>query len=77
MPAIHTTPDNLLTQQAIEVTSEGELVAIRVGNSTLRIHYEDALKLSQWIRVRGKEAKRKAGDMSRHWSAIALLEDLK
>jgi hypothetical protein len=77
MPAFHTTPDNLLTQQAIAVTAEGELVAIRVGNSTLRIHYEDALKLSQWIRVRAKEAKRRAGDMSRHWSAIALLEDLK
>lgn len=68
---------SMLTPQQIAVTSEGELVAIQIGNSTLRLHYEDALKISQWIRVRAKEAKRRAGDMSRHWSSIGILEDLK
>lgn len=68
---------SMLTPQQIAVSSEGELVAIQVGNSTLRLHYEDALKVSQWIRVRAKEAKRRAGDVSRHWSSLGILEDFK
>lgn len=76
MPAIHTVPD-LLTPQRLSVESQGETVIIRVGNSELKMHYEDALKISQWIRSRAKEAKRRAGDMSRHWSAIGILDDLK
>lgn len=76
MTAIHA-KQPLLTPQAIAVETEGELVAIKIGNSTLRMHYEDALKISQWIRVRAKEAKRRAGDNSRHWSAIAVLDGLR
>lgn len=76
MPAIQSNPD-LLTPQRLAVESQGELVVIRIGNSELKMHYEDALKISQWIRVRAKEAKRRVGDMSRHWSAIAILDDLK
>lgn len=68
---------SLLTQQRLEVSTDGEMVAIQIGSSTLKLHYEDALKISQWIRVRAKEAKNKAGDRSRHWSAIAVLDDLK
>jgi hypothetical protein len=40
------------------------------------MHYEDALKVSQWLRVRAKEAKKRAGDVSRHWSVVGTLEDL-
>ena len=58
------------------VQAEGELVAIQIGNTTLRMGYEDALKFSQWIRVRAKQAKRFAGDTSRHWSTIAVLDGL-
>lgn len=66
---------SLLTQQRLEVKSEGELVVICVGNSELKMHYEAALLLSQWIRVRAKECKRRAGDASRHWSAIGVISD--
>lgn len=65
---------SLLTPQQVSVGSDGELVTITVGNSTLTMHYEQALKLSQWMRVRAKEAKRLAGDASRHWSALAVLD---
>lgn len=67
----------LLSRQRIAVDTEGDLVTLTVGNSTLKMPYETALQLSQWLRVRGKEAKRRAGDMSRHWSAIAVLDGLK
>lgn len=73
MIAIHNTHP-LLKPERIAVSSEGELVAIEIGNSTLRLHYTDALKLSQWVRVRAKESKRRAGDTSRHWSLIATLD---
>jgi hypothetical protein len=76
MTAIHSKPP-LLTRQNVVVESEGENVLVRIGNKTLTLHYESALQISQWIRMRAKEAKRRAGDMSRHWSAIATLEDLK
>lgn len=75
MPAIHNKP-KLLTPQAIEVRSEGELVVLKVGNSELRFHYEDGIKISQWIRLRAKEAKRRAGDTARHWSVLGTLEGI-
>jgi hypothetical protein len=65
----------VMAPERIEVSSEGELVVITVGNSALRLHYADALTVSQWIRVRAKEAKARCGDVSRHWSAVALLSD--
>jgi hypothetical protein len=76
LPRVHTPPP-LLTPQALAVRSEGELVVVTVGGSDLRLHYEDALKVSQWIRVRAKEAKRRCGDVSRHWSTLAVLDGLK
>lgn len=53
---------------------EGEQAGFRIGNSELRFSYEDALRFSQMLRVHAKKAKRRAGDMSRHWSAIAVLD---
>lgn len=59
------------TQFAVVV--EGERVAIHIGNAKITMNYEDALTFSQWVRVRAKEAKRKAGDQSRHWHALAVM----
>jgi len=58
------------------VRAEGELVVLRIGDSELKMGYETAIKLSQWLRLRGKQAKKAAGDMSRHWSAIGVLDSL-
>lgn len=74
-PAIHVKPTTFTPQQMI-IVSENELVAIKIGNTTLRVHYEDAFRISQMIRVRAKEAKRFVGDNSRHWSLIANLDGL-
>jgi len=70
--AIHSKP-SLVKPVNIEVSYEGEIVKLRIGNAILDFHYEDALKISQWIRLRAKEAKAACGDQSRHWSAIASL----
>ena len=71
------TTSALLSRQRIAVDIEGEMVLLTIGNADIRMPYETAIQLSQWLRVRGKEAKRRAGDMSRHWSAIAVLDGLK
>lgn len=63
--------------EEIRVSDVNENVEIQIGNSTLTLPYADALKISQMIRVHAKRAKRQAGDISRHWSAMAILEDLK
>lgn len=67
-------PSAPLQRMRMEVVCRGELVDLVVGNTTLTMPYDAALQLSQWLRVRGKEAKRNAGDLSRHWSVIGLLE---
>ncbi len=67
--------NDLLKKERIAVSSENELVVIELGNVTVKLPYETALLLSQWIRVRAKEAKRRAGDESRHWSSIGILHD--
>lgn len=66
----------LLTQQRVSVRAENDLVVLAVGNAEMKMPYEAAFKLSQWLRVRAKEAKKSAGDMSRHWSSIGVLSDL-
>ena len=65
----------LLSKQRIAVGIEGELVTLTIGNAEIKMPYETAIQLSQWLRVRGKEAKRQAGDMSRHWSVVGILSD--
>jgi hypothetical protein len=66
-------PVTLLSKQNVEVFVDGTIVVLKVGNSELRLGYEDAIKLSTWMRVRGKQAKARAGDHSRHWSIIGNL----
>ena len=63
----------LVKPERFEVKAEGDRVVIDMGSSRLTMSYEDALVFAQWVRVRAKEAKRNAGDMSRHWSSIAIL----
>lgn len=67
--------NSLLQKQNVATRSEGDMVVLRIGNSEVKMPYSAALKLSQWLRVSGKEAKRNAGDVSRHWSVVADLTD--
>jgi len=67
----------LLSKQRIAVEPVGEMVRLTIGNAHIDMPYETALQLSQWLRVRGKEAKRLAGDSSRHWSVIGTLDGLR
>ena len=65
---------SLLKRQRIDVSAEGPLVVLRIGNAEMKMEHETAIQLSTWLRVRGKEAKKNAGDASRHWTVIGNLE---
>ena len=67
--------NDVLRRERIAVSSEGDRVVLQLGNVEVKFGYEDALLLSQWIRLRAKESKRRAGDQSRHWSVIGQLHD--
>lgn len=70
------TKPNLLKKERIAVeTDQFNMVVMQLGNVEIKLKYETALLLSQWLRVRAKEAKRRCGDISRHWSAIGILHD--
>lgn len=64
---------SVLKPHRYSVAHEGDLVALTIGNTTIKMRYEDAITLSQHLRVHGKAAKRAAGDQSRHWSAVAIM----
>lgn len=64
---------DLLKRQRVVVSTEGQLVVLKIGTSEMKMDYETAIQISTWLRVRGKEAKRIAGDDRRHWSIIGSL----
>jgi hypothetical protein len=64
----------MLSPQKTEVKCEGQLVVLKIGSSEIRMEYETAIQLSTWLRVKGKEAKRIAGDDSRKWTIIGKLD---
>jgi hypothetical protein len=66
----------VLDPTGVKFFDEGELAGFTIGNSTLRMGYEDALRFAQLLRVHAKKAKKRCGDVSRHWSVVGTLEDL-
>lgn len=53
-----------------DVSLEGRTVVMKIGPHALRLNFENALTLSQWLRIRAKECQRTAGD-TRHWSEVS------
>lgn len=62
-----------LAAKSLRVTQEGVLVALTINRVTAHMPYQAALQLSQWLRVRGKQARNAAGE-SAHWSRIVTGE---
>lgn len=52
---------------------DGAMVAVKFGATEAKMPAPAALKISQWIRLRAKESKRRAGDLARHWSEVSTL----
>jgi hypothetical protein len=72
-PRVQTIGASLLTKQRIAVDHERELVGVTLGNQRLQMHYDDAFRLSNLIRMHAKQAKKYAGDGRKHHSAFGVL----
>lgn len=57
------------------VSNDGSLVSMHIGNVQIDLTYETALQLSVMLRVHGKRVKNLAGDGSRHWMVVGMMED--
>jgi hypothetical protein len=66
---------NILQKMRIEVGTEFDFVTLTVDNSKMKMSYRTAFLLSSWLRQRGKEAKRFAGDTSSIYTVTGTLED--
>jgi hypothetical protein len=66
----------MLNKQQVQVYTEGQLVILKIGNAEIKMEYDTAIQLSTWLRVKGKEAKRIAGDDSRKWTIIGKLDTI-
>lgn len=60
---------DLIRMDQVGARGQGSVVMTKLGSSEAGIPYADAFTISQWIRLRAKESKRRAGD-ARHWSGI-------
>jgi hypothetical protein len=74
-PKVQTIAPTVLPQSGMVVWHEGDLVKLEVAGKTLNMHYSTALKISQMLRVHGKQSKNISGDFARHWSTFAALSD--
>lgn len=74
MPVVRVRKD-VMRRDRITVESEGDLVVMNFGSTRVTLKYETALKFAQWVRLRAKQSKSRAGDTSRHWSSLGILTD--
>lgn len=61
----------LLESQNMLVFHEMDTVVCDIGGRRLTMDYPTAIKLSQMLRTHGKQAKKFAGDHSKHWATEA------
>lgn len=59
-----------LNAKDVDIRAQGQMVMVRFGHIKAGLPFAAAETISQWIRLRGKEAKRNAGELA-HWSSIA------
>lgn len=64
----------VLGPDKIGARNEGTLVVLRFDRTEAKLPYQACFKISQWVRIRAKESKVRAGDVARRWETIARVE---
>lgn len=64
-----------LKREQITTRSDGDTVAVCFGADEMKLPYKAATTIAQWLRMRAKESKRRAGDVQRHWSVVGVTHD--
>ena len=57
------------------VSHELDTVWFEIGGHRLTMDYPTAIKLSSMLRTHAKQAKKFAGDASKHWTSETVLTD--
>ena len=65
----YTRPEKIIWQTA----SSSELVKLTLNKTEVVFHYLTALQISEWLRVRAKQAKKCLGDESKNLTILATL----
>ena len=66
---------SLLEAAKLVVWHEYDCVKLDLGGHTLTLDYPTAIKLSALLRVHSKQARKFAGDASKHWASESVLTD--
>lgn len=61
----------VISAPQIEVRQEQGVVCVRFKRDEAKLPYNAALTIAQWVRLRAKESKTRAGD-KRHWSNVVI-----
>jgi hypothetical protein len=61
--------------KAWAVNLSGETVVLVFDDVRAEMHFSDALRISQWLRIAGRQCKRNVGDSTRHMNAAGMLTD--
>ena len=70
-PELQTVGASLFRPLKIRIFHERDTVVLEIDRHELKMEYPYAIALSQQLRMHGKQAKKWAGDVSRHWSTDA------
>jgi hypothetical protein len=65
----------LLESQNMIVFHEMDTVVFEIGHHRCAMDYPTAIKLSALLRTHAKQAKKFAGDHSKHWTSESILTD--
>jgi len=59
------------------VSDVHDIGRLTIANNNMDMSYETALQVSGWLRMHAKRAKHNAGDFSRKWRVLGILDGLK
>ena len=66
---------DLMQEHRVEVDVQGDLVVLRIGNNEIKMAYEHAFMIADWLDIRAKQAKIFAGDYRQRLRVRGNLSD--
>ncbi len=72
-PEIQTVGTSLFRPLKVRIFHERDTVVLDIDGHELKMEYPYAIAVSQQLRLHGKQAKKWAGDATKHWSTDASI----
>lgn len=71
--ATQTVGASIIQKHHVRIWHELDTVVLEINGTSLKMEYPYAIAISEQMRLHGKQAKKFAGDKSKHWSTEASL----